>query len=328
MSASRPLNLFYEEPDPDRWIPFDRYPRRLVRRLVRGPFQPGGTMRVFLNLQAGLDKIGVPYRTNDFNHIRRHPDQLACVIGKPQVLDKIPQETPVLFGTSIFNHPIDDPDLPMRRPIRQVLVPSPWVRDMFTEVWPGRVSVWPVGIDTDLWCPDNSVTRDIDVLVYDKIFQQRDRLLCELVEPLLAELRRRGLRTATLRYGSYREEELYDYRRRCRSAIYLSRHETQGIAAKQLLSSGVPMFVWDAGGMWQDPKYVPHLVQFGPVSSMPYWDDRCGVKFKGASDMVAAFDRFWKGVETGSFEPRALMVERFGLADRARAYVELADKYA
>ena len=68
----------------------------------------------------------------------------------------------ILFGTSIYSHPIDDPELPKRRPIRQVLVPSPWVRDMFSEVWPGRVSVWPVGIDTDRWSPDPSATRDID----------------------------------------------------------------------------------------------------------------------------------------------------------------------
>ncbi|HJT91127.1 MAG TPA: hypothetical protein VJ777_04180, partial [Mycobacterium sp.] len=165
MTHDRPLNLFYEEPDPDRWIPFDRYPRRLIRRLVRGPDQPGGAMRVFLNLRAGLDRLGVAYRVNDYRHIRANPAELACVIGKPQVLDKIPDETPILFGTSIYSHPRDDLDLPRRRPIRQVLVPSPWVRDMFAEAWPDCVTVWPVGIDTDHWQPDPASRRDIDVLV-------------------------------------------------------------------------------------------------------------------------------------------------------------------
>ena len=138
MSPDRPLNLFYEEPDPDRWFPFDRHPRRLIRQLVRGPDQPGGAMRVFLNLRAGLDRLGAAYRVNDYRHIRRNPSELACVIGKPQVLAKIPMETPILFGTSIYSHPNDDPELPKRRPIRQVLVPSDWVRDMFAEVWPGQ----------------------------------------------------------------------------------------------------------------------------------------------------------------------------------------------
>lgn len=328
MSHRDPLNIFYEEPDPDRWFPLDRYPRRLVRRLVRGPAQPGGAERVFLNLCAGLDRIGVPYRANDYRHIRRNPEELACVVGKPFVLDKIPRQTPILFGTSIYSHPLDDPELPRRRPIRRVLVPCPWVRDMFAEVWPGRVQVWPVGIDTDRWAPAADAGRDIDVLIYDKISWQRERLVRELIEPLHAELRRRGLRVQTLRYGTYREDDLHALRLRSRSMVYLSRHETQGIAAQQMLASGVPLFVWDEGGLWQDPKYAPHLVRFGPVSSMPFWDERCGTKFRGPADMVEAFGRFWPAVEAGSFAPRAFMLENFTLAKRAQAYVEIADKSA
>ena len=55
----KPLNLFYEEPDPDRWFLFDRYPRQILRRLVRGKPRPGGQTRVFLNLCAGLDKLSI-----------------------------------------------------------------------------------------------------------------------------------------------------------------------------------------------------------------------------------------------------------------------------
>ena len=71
------LNIFYEEPDSDRWIMFDRYPRRLVRRLWRGRPRPGGQQRIFLNLCAGLDRIGIRYRVNDYRHARRNPRQLA-----------------------------------------------------------------------------------------------------------------------------------------------------------------------------------------------------------------------------------------------------------
>ena len=149
-----------------------------------------------------------------------------------------------------------------------------------------------------------------------------------LLEPLLAELRRRRLNVKVLRYGSYREEELFDLSRRVRSMVYLSRHETQGIAAEQMMASGVPLFVWDEGGQWQDPEYAPHRVQFGPVSSMPYWDGRCGVKFADARDLVAAFEGFWQGVEAGTFVPREMILQRLGQEDRARAYLKLAGKYA
>lgn len=328
MQRDRPVNLFYEEPDPDRWVPFDRHPRRFIRQLLRGPDQPGGAMRVFLNLRSGLDLLGASYRVNDYRHIEANPDELACVIGKPHVLDKIPPSTPILFGTSIYSHPYDDPDLPRRRPIRQVLVPSPWVRDMFAEVWPGRVTVWPVGIDTERWKPDATSRPDIDVLIYDKIFWQRDRHERALLAPLLDELRRRSLRVEVLRYGTYREDRLLALSRRVRSMVYLSRHETQGIAAQQMLASGVPLFVWDEGGLWQDPKYAPHQVRFGPVSSMPYWDYRCGEKFRGATDLGEAFERFWRGVEDGSYAPRQMMLEGFTLTQRARAYLDIVAKYA
>ncbi len=323
----QPLNLFYEEPDPDRWLPFDRYPRRLIRRLVRGPDQPGGAKRVFLNLIAGLDRLGAAYRVNDYRHLKDSPDALACLIGKPHVLSRIPAATPVLFGTSIYSHPFDDPDLPKRRPIRQVLVPSPWVRDMFAEVWPGRVTVWPVGIDTTRWNDETITPRDLDVLIYDKIFWERERYVRELLGPLHAELERRGLRVQVLRYGSYREEELLRLSRRARAMIYLSRHETQGIAAQQMMASGVPLLVWDEGGYWQDPKYAPHRVRFSPVSSMPYWDARCGEKFALGVGLGETFDRFWQNVEARRYSPRQFILEDFTLEARAQAYLDLADKY-
>jgi hypothetical protein len=109
--------------------------------------------------------------------------------------------------------------------------------------------------------------------------------------------------------------------------VYFSRHETQGIAAQQMMASGVPLFVWDEGGEWQDPKYVPHRVRFSPVSSMPYWDARCGEKFADAAALGETFDRFWQGVETRRYTPRQFILERFTLEARAQAYLDLADKY-
>jgi len=327
MSKAGALNLFYEEPDPDRWFPFDRYPRRLIRTCIRGRSEPRGTLRAFLNLADGLDRIGVPYRVNDYRWLRAHRDELACVFGKPHVLGKIPLETPILFGTSIYSHPSDNPELPHQRDLRQVLVPSPWVQEMFEKVWPGLVTVWPVGVDTERWRPHTEQARDVDVLVYDKVYWQREHYEKTLIGPLRAELARRGLRVETLRYGSYREEELLAISRRARSMIYLSRHETQGIAAQQMLAAGVPLFAWDEGGLWQDPEYFPHAVKFGPVSSVPYWDDRCGVKFHGGAGLVETFDVFWAKVEAGAFAPRDLIVEKLTLEKCATAYVELTKRF-
>jgi glycosyltransferase involved in cell wall biosynthesis len=327
--AAGPLNLFYEEPNPDRWLPFDRYPRALLRRFVRGPQQPGGQMRVFLNLMVGLDRLGVPYRVNDYRHMSNNPGELACVVGKPHVLEALPKGSPVLFGTSIYNHPIDDERVIGRHAIRQILVPSEWVKRMFSEVWPDLITVWPVGIDTERWSPAPQVTKDVDVVVYDKVFRYRDKFEDTLIKPLLGELRRRGLVVEQLRYGSYREWQLHDLSRRARAMVYLSRHETQGIALQQMLASDVPVFAWDLGGSWQTLEYLLRGVRFSPVTSVPYWDDRCGVKFAGPEDMVPAFDKFWHGVKAGVFAPRQMILEKkLTLEASAQAYLALAEKYA
>ncbi|MBR2818259.1 MAG: hypothetical protein IKE60_26590 [Reyranella sp.] len=327
MHTRPPLNLFYGEPDADRWTRFDRYPRRMARWMLRGPKQPGGTMLVYLNLRAGLDRLGVRYRANDYRHIHAHPDELACVIGQPAVLDKLPQRTPILFGTAIYNHPIDNPDLPKQRPVRRVLVPCAWTASMFSTVWPGLVSSWPVGVDTHRWSPSMRANKNVDVLIYDKIRRHRDRYLRTIVEPLIAELKRRNLSFHVLRYGFYREEQLLKLSRRTRAMVYLSHHETQGLAAQQMLASGIPLFAWDAGGLWKDPTFAPGVVRFAPVSSVPYWDERCGVKFKNGGDLLPAFDKFWFGVEAGLFAPREMIMEDFTLEQRAKAYLALVDEY-
>lgn len=317
--------MYYQEPDPDRWLPFDRYPRAAVRRIVRGRPRPGGQKRVFLNLCAGLDRIGVRYRVNDFAYARRHPGELVCIIGKPHVLDLIEWRNPILFGASGYSHPIDDPGLFQRRPVRHVLVPGEWMRRMCEPFWGERVSAWPVGIDTDTWAPGNALTKDVDVLLYDKVLWEHESLKRTLIDPIRRFLEARGISLRALRYGGYREEEFRTELSRCRAMIFLCEHETQGIAYQQALSCGVPIFAWDPGGFWRDPSYYPDKVQFGPVSSVPYWDERCGSKFDGVEAFERNWAEFWECVQASRFSPREYILENLTLEKCARGYVRIAE---
>lgn len=319
----RTLNLFYGEPDPDRWLPLDRYPRRVVRRVVRGAPRPGGQQLVYLNLRKGLDRLGVPYRANDFGHARRHPEELACIIGKPSVLFERAWRNPVLFGASVFSHPIDCPDLFDRYPVRRVLVPGEWMRTM-CEPWYGdRVSAWPVGIDTDAWTPASS-PKDVDVLLYNKIRWDHACQEATLLRPIRGSLRDHGLTSVELRYGHYREEEFHALLGRARMMVFVCEHETQGIAYQQALSCGVPLLAWDRGGEWTDPSYFPYRVRFGPVTSVPYWDDRCGLRFTGAQEFPSRLDVFLEALHRGDFRPRDYILENLTLERCAERYVEIA----
>src|SRR6185369_6904526 len=284
------LNLFYEEPEGDRWLKFDRYPRRIIRRLIRGKPQPGGQKRVFLNLCAGLDKIGFKYRVNDYRYILKHKNELACIIGKPCVLERIKWQNPILLGASMYSHPIDNPTLFDDYPIQKVLVPGDWCRDMFRQHWTA-VEAWPVGIDTELW--NVSDTKSVDVLLYDKVRWKHDEFEKSLIEPIRASLRKDRRSFVEIRYGSYREEDFRAALAQCRTMIFLCEHETQGIAYQQALACRLPIFAWDRGGPWQDPFYYPDSVSYGPVTSVPYWDDRCGLKFKDAAEFEQTWSSFW-----------------------------------
>lgn len=324
--ATQTLNLFYEEPDPDRWFPLDRYPRRVIRRLVRGRPRPGGQTRVFLNLCSGLDKIGVPYRVNDYSHAQRHPDELACIIGKPHVLDLIPWRNPILFGAAIYSHPSNDPDLLSRLPLRRILVPGEWMRKMCEPFWGDKVAAWPVGIDTENWKPEPALPKHFDFLIYDKVYWERDALTASLIQPIRCELEKRGLSFKEIRYGFYKENDFRRLLHQCRAMIFLSAHETQGIAYQQALACGVPILAWDRGGFWQDPAFYPHQVQFQPVSSVPYWDERCGFKFEGFTQFAEGLTNFLDKQGSAGFSSRDYILENLTLEKSAQQYLQHVEK--
>jgi len=318
------LNLFYLEPDEDRWLSFDRYPRRIIRHLLRGNPRPSGHARVFLNLCRGLNHISVPYRVNDFRFARKNPQSLACIVGKSFLLDKIKWKNPILFGAAGYSHPIDDPQLLERLPVKMILVPGPWMKEMCEPYWGKAVEFWPVGIDTHMWQPSGHESKTIDVLIYDKVRWEHDRYETELIRPILAFLQKAGRSYFEIRYGHYREEDFRLALGRCRVMIFLCEHETQGIAYQQCLSCGVPIFAWDRGGPWQDPSYYPHKVIFSPVTSVPYWDERCGRRFSGLAEFEVRWSQFWDDAQRGQFVPRNYVLESLTLERCAQDYLQIA----
>jgi hypothetical protein len=314
------LNLFYDEPFDDRWIPYDRFPRRIIRRLFRRP-QVGGQRRVFLNLCAGLREIGIDFRVNAYGYARRNPREWVGVIGKACVLSRMQWKNPILGGACLFSHPAEDREKLLERSrVRHLLVPGEWVRRMWEPYWGANVSVWPVGIDTELWRPSPDSEKEFDVLLYDKVRWDHDRFESTLIQPIRDHLRRRGLRFIEIRYGSYKEPQYADLLAKSKSMIFLCEHETQGIAYQQALSCGLPILAWDRGGFWQDPYFYPELVKFEPVSSVPYWDSRCGVRFTDINFFEEKLSQFIATHLAGGFAPRSYIVENLTLAKCAEQY--------
>jgi glycosyltransferase involved in cell wall biosynthesis len=182
-----------------------------------------------------------------------------------------------------------------------------------------KVAAWPVGIDTDLWVPSGASKR-FDFILYDKVRWHHDAFARSLLQPISDLLATRGLTYQVIRYGNYVEE---DFRRSlafCRAMIFLCEHETQGLAYQQALSAGVPVLAWDRGGYWRDPTFYPHKVKFGPVSSVPYWDQRCGAKFTDTAEFPRRLDEFL--ARRQEFDPRAYILENLTLETCAQRYLD------
>ena len=320
----KPLNLFYQEPNPDRWLPFDRFARRAVRRLVRGPAAVGGQKRVFLNLCKGLDLLGVTYRVNDYRYAGAHPSEAVGIIGKPQVLDEIEWQNPILFGAAVFSHPLHDPEILRRRPVKKILVPGEWMRQMWEPAFGDRVVSWPVGIDTKAWTPATGPALEArgEILLYDKIRWQHERYEASLLGPVRNSLEACGLTVSEIRYGFYQEADFRARLDRCKAMVFLCEHETQGLAYQQALACGVPILAWDDEGFWRDPEFYPARVQFGPISSVPYWDDRCGTKFRTAEEFGPRLEEFLIRLDRKEFAPRDYILMNLTLEQCARRYVE------
>jgi hypothetical protein len=319
----KPLNLFYEEPDPDRWIKFDRYLRKLIRRLVRGKQRPGGQMMVAINLMKGLDSLGIPYRFNDYRYARKNPDELIGVIGKPHLIFEKKFKNPILFGASVYSHPVDCPNIFTDYPnLQKILVPGPWIKKKFDKCYGSeQVIAWPVGIDTHIWNNKIKVQPEIDFLIYDKVRWEHNKYEEELIQPIIETLKSKKLSHDVIRYGSYEPKELLEKVAKSKAIIFLCEHETQGIAYQQILATNTPILAWDRGGYWQDPKYYPNKVRFEPVSSVPYWDERCGEKFKQFDDFESTLNNFL--LKLNAYEPQNYIQENLTLERCAKKYFEI-----
>lgn len=286
---------------------------------MHGKTRPGGVAMVAINLMKGFDKLGIPYRLNNYRYIRQHPDEVACIIGKPHVLFEHKWVNPVVFGAGVYSHPLECPDLFIKYPnIQRVLVPGDWMRQMFEPYYGNKVLAWPTGIDTDEWkTADNS--KSIDFLIYDKVRWEHDRYNDELISPIIKSLDDKQLSHLYIQYGSYTPAVLKDKISKCRGVIFLCEHETQGLAYQQILATNTPILAWDRGGYWQDPHYYPEKVKYGPVSSVPYWDERCGAKFTGVDDFEKNLTGFLKQLNT--FKPREYILENLTLEKCAEEYL-------
>jgi hypothetical protein len=319
--------IFYREPPPtDRWIHNDHVWRAKARRIIRGPDPVGGLKRVYLNLLKGLELIGQPYVTNiPYSEIRTS-DKVGVVGLGADCLNGYEKSNPILAGVAVAAHPQEWPTLFDDYPVTQYVVHCDWMKAMYERHYGPRVATWAVGIDTDAWRPAPG-PKEIDMLVYDKIRWDVDRVREALFRPLMSELKRRNLTFEVLRYGTHTQRDYVEALSRSRAMLFLCEHETQGLAYQEAMSSNVPILAWNPG-QWLDPWRFRYGETIVPATSVPFFDERCGLTFVGVPDFAEALGIFMKGIAAGNYSPREYVIENLGLAKCSLDYVELLMKFS
>lgn len=307
----RDVLYFRSAPETNRWFAGDRHWRPIVRRLARGRPRIGGVEKVFANLCKGLDGLGEQYEVNlPFDRLR--PDDRVAVLGRGRFsLAGYSQPNPIVAGIGLMSNPSDWPTLCDEYPVVRYLQHSRWANERYVPYFGSRCEVWPVGIDTDLWAP-RGATRSIDLLIYDKLIRNRSFYERDLLGPIMKILDRRRITFKELRYGEYSEVEFSSLLSQSAAMLFLSEHESQGLAYLECLSSGVPVLAWDQGRFFGggDPRGE---VLPTPATSVPYFDHSCGDLFKGAEDFEAQLDRFFQRVRDSDLDPRSFVLKHLTL---------------
>jgi glycosyltransferase involved in cell wall biosynthesis len=319
-----PIHLYLRtSPAPDRYFPGDHFLISLLKKLFR-PKRTSGIDKVFFNLVKGFDELKVSYDINrPFHQIK--PGEPVVVLGKGRfALQGYTSKNPVIAGIALMTHPYEWPELCSEYPVARYLQHSGWTRDIYLPYYGGQVcALWPAGIDTAQWSPPLVAEKQYDVLIYKKIMWPDQEASKGLSAAVTAEIESRGLTCREIVYGHYREDQYRDLLKGAQAMVFLCEHESQGFACCEALSMNVPVFAWDQGA-WLDPNRTiwreKHPVH---ATSVPFFDDRCGARFKNIKDFGDGFDHFWKNVRKGSYLPREYVLENLTLKKSAQKMLDI-----
>lgn len=331
MPRSRRVDLFYhgyELPALDR--PLGRVQSNLhlmARTAYRGlrrrqPYT--GFYTAFRNLRRALEQAGLDVHVNDFAHARRNPRQPIGISGHVEVYDHVSLPNPAVFGPGYVPPPETIDTVAKGTNIRIFTQPSEWPCLVLRPKLGDRVQPFFAPIDLVEWPDLSSGSKTYDVVIYDKIRWDRDEMVPRLLQRLQRHLAARNLSHIVLRYGEHPLAQFRTALKAGRVLVFLCEHETQGLAYQEAMASGLPVFAWDEGRL-VDPREVRTAPADLVVSSVPYFDERCGMTFR-ETGLEDRFDSFWEA--RNSYAPRAFVAETLGPDRAARIYLDLLDRAA
>ncbi|MEK0165552.1 hypothetical protein VWX35_02235 [Phaeobacter sp. A36a-5a] len=289
-------------------------------RLMKGAQPRTGFYVAFTNLAKSLRRLGHDVVINDFDFARGHPDHPIGLSGYLPPLARFGLRNPAIYGPGRVPDSSDLAALREQVNLKVVTYPSAWPIQLNPAETRAQFAPMFVGIDTDAWPDMSGHSKSIDLLFYNKVRWHRETAReCDLLQPLRDMLTARGLSWRELDYGHHTPAQYRDLVSRSRAVLFCTEHETQGLAYQEAMSANLPVFAWDEGVL-VDPSQ--RILAQGDVtpSSVPYFDDRCGMRFQ-IDNMEEQFDRFWTALP--NYRPRDYVLENLSLQRGGERFMSL-----
>jgi hypothetical protein len=248
----------------------------------------------------------------------------------PKVL---PPTMKLLLGPGMFNvpeekHPLfhHDYSQPPKKHVFNVL--SPWCETMLREIIPNHTiptACLPFPVNTEEFCPNPSVPKVYDILIYVKsrppahVLQLVERLLCTTYSWQIVH------------YGRYQESEYKELLQKSKMCIWLGSHESQGFALQECLAMNVPICVWDVKS-WLDEfdtmslsyRNQAYRDKFQALATTtPYFDERCGVICETFEDVIQGIQMILQNLSY--YQPREYVLEHLSAKACWKRFEEALD---
>lgn len=264
-----------------------------------------GPGKVVTNLILGLEKSGIEFKTNQ----PPLPDDKLLILQETQLLYQNTNNEKVI-GPNICTLPIDNQYV-MNQNYKKMIVPCEWVKQLYMKWLPEeKLVIWAVGIDTDLFYDMSEKDKEIDCLIYFKRREESD------LKSVISFLNEQNQTFDIIKYGSYSEKEFMTLLERSKYCIVIDKCESQGIAIQEIMSTNTPLFIWDTI-VWDD-RGEEYKVE---ATSIPYWDDSCGVKVATFEELKNNFSMFTNNLK--KYKPRDYILENLSLDKSAKKIVEI-----
>lgn len=111
-------------------------------------------------------------------------------------------------------------------------------------------------------------------------------------------LNMRNIEFDIFEYGKYDNQKLIKAAKSSKFCIVLNSSESQGLAIQELMACNIPMFIWDTP-LAKSKKYF---------SSVPYFDERCGIVVSNFHEFSNNFENFLNNLNF--YEPKKLILEQ------------------